>query len=221
MALKRFAVIGLGRFGTTLARELSRLGAEVLAMDEDPAAVAGVAGQVALAVCADATNEKDLRDNGLAAVDVAVVSMGESFEATQLCTVLLKKMGVKRVLTKSSAAVRKKILSRIGADEVFSPEKESAERLAQKLLSPNLVEYLVLIGGRALVQIKAPASMVGKSIGELDVRRRYNVNIVAVRRGVDTEHETINDLPRPADVIEADDVLVVIGSDEEIQRLAE
>ncbi|MCP3860940.1 MAG: TrkA family potassium uptake protein, partial [Phycisphaeraceae bacterium] len=207
--VRRFAVIGLGRFGTTLARELSRLGAEVLAVDRTPEHVAGVADDVALALVGDATQEKFLRECGVGSVDVAIVSMGKSFEATQLATVLLKRLGVPRVLTKSSVPVRIKILTRIGADEVVSPEKEGAERLAQKLLSPNLVEYLDLAGDRALVQVIAPAAMVGKTIGEIDVRRRYNVNIVAIRKRVGAEGETLNDLPRPDDVIEDGDVLVV------------
>jgi len=219
--VRRFAVIGLGRFGTTLARELSRLGADVLAVDLLPENVARVADDVALAMVGDATQEKFLRECGVGSVDVAIVSMGESFEATQLATVLLKRLGVPRVLTKSSVPVRIKILTRIGADEVVSPEKEGAERLAQKLLSPSLVEYLDLAGDRALVQVVAPPAMVGKTIGELDVRRRYNVNIVAIRKRVGADDETMNDLPRPEDVIEADDILVVIGGDEEIQRLTE
>lgn len=219
--MRRFAVIGLGRFGTTLARELSRLGADVLAVDLLPENVARVADDVALAMVGDATQEKFLRECGVGSVDVAIVSMGESFEATQLATVLLKRLGVPRVLTKSSVPVRIKILTRIGADEVVSPEKEGAERLAQKLLSPSLVEYLDLAGDRALVQVVAPPAMVGKTIGELDVRRRYNVNIVAIRKRVGADDETMNDLPRPEDVIEADDILVVIGGDEEIQRLTE
>jgi trk system potassium uptake protein TrkA len=147
--------------------------------------------------------------------------MGESFEATQLCTVLLKRLGVPRVLAKSSLPVRIKILTRIGADEVVSPESEGAERLAQKLLSPNLVDYLDLVGGRALVQVRAPASWVGKSIGDLNVRRKYDVNVVAIRRGIGTAEESINDLPRPDDVIESEDVLVLIGGDADIQRLTE
>jgi trk/ktr system potassium uptake protein len=205
----------------TLARELSRLGAEVLALDRDPDQVAAVVDALAMAVCADATDEKALRDNGLGTVDVAIVSMGESFEAAQLCTVLLKKLGVPRVLTKSSVPVRIKILERIGADEIVSPEMEGAERLAQKLLAPNVVDYLDLVGGHALVQVRAPSKMIGRTIGELDIRRRFNVNIVAIRRGVGSEDETINDLPRPEDVIEEGDVIVIIGGDEEVHRFAE
>ena len=217
---RRFAVIGLGRFGSALACELSRAGAEVLALDIDPDLVAAVADRVALAVRADATDERALRDHGLDTVETAVVSMGESFEATQLATVLLKRIGVPRVLAKSSVPVRIDILERIGADEVISPEREGAERLAQKLLAPAVVECLSLIGGRSLVQVKAPRKWIGRSIGDLAVRRRFRVNIVAIRRS-DGDEERIIDLPDAEDVIEETDQIVVIGGEEEIQRLAE
>jgi trk system potassium uptake protein TrkA len=218
--VRRFAVIGLGRFGSTLACELASMGVEVLALDRKPELVAAVADRVALAVCADATDERALRDNGLDAVETAIVSMGESFESTQLAVVLLKRLGVGRVLAKSSVPVRIDILKRIGADEVISPEREGAERLAQKLLAPGVVEFLSRVGGRSLVQVRAPAKWVGRTIGDLDVRRRYRVNIVAIRRAAGSDAEVVHDLPVPTDVIEVDDVLVLIGGEEEVQKLA-
>jgi trk system potassium uptake protein TrkA len=188
-------------------------------MDLDPEPVGAVADEVSLAVVGDATSERVLRDHGIDAVDVAVISMGECFEATQLCAVLLKKLGVRRVIVKSSVPVRIRILERIGADEIVSPEMDSASRLALKLRAPNLLDYLDLIGGRSLVQLRAPAAMAGKSIGELDIRRRFGVNVIAIRSG-EGEEERVNDLPRPEDVIGKDDVLVVIGGEEEILKLA-
>jgi trk system potassium uptake protein TrkA len=224
----RYAVIGLGRFGGTLARELSRQGAEVIAIDRDEDAVKKVRDSVSVALRMDATDEKALRAQGLESVDVAVVGMAHSFEATQLVTVMLRHLGVRKVVVKAASPLQEAILRRLGADEVISPEKESAVRLAQKLISPRLLDYIELAEGHSLVQIAAPKKFHGKTIQELDVRRVFGVNIVAVKKRVEVAQEEgepvleerLVDIPLPTDVIEAGDVLVVVGRDEDIGRLA-
>lgn len=132
----KYAVIGLGRFGGTLARELSGQGAEVIAIDTDEEALVKVRDHVSVALRMDGTDERALREQGVDGVDIAVVGMAQRFEATQLATVVLRRMGVRRVIVKSATPLQDKILRRLGADEVISPEKESAVRLAQKLISP-------------------------------------------------------------------------------------
>jgi len=227
--LLRYAVIGLGRFGTTLARHLGDLGAEVIAIDHREDRVAEVRDHVSVAIRLDATTERNLREHGLEGVDVAVVGMGENFEATQLVTVILKRLGVGQVVVKAPTPLQYEILKRIGADEVVSPEKESAIRLAQRLLSPRILDYIELAEGYSLVQLKAPAAFVGKSLRELDVRRVFGVNVVAIKRSVETGRDA-DDRPvieerfvgttDPTDVIEDGDVLVVIGADADLDRLA-
>jgi trk system potassium uptake protein TrkA len=183
--MHRAAVIGLGRFGMTLARELARYGAEVIAIDNDEAHVEEIRDLVTVAVVADGSQEKVLRDLGIEGVDVAVVSMGDNFEGLQLTVVLLKrKLGVKRVVAKATSPLRERILRSIGCDEVISPERETALRLAHHLVLPRVLEHVALGPGKALVQVITPPSMVGKSIKDTGVRNRFGVNIVAVKRRV-------------------------------------
>jgi trk system potassium uptake protein TrkA len=225
----RYAVIGLGRFGSTLARHLGDLGAEVIAIDHREDRVAEVRDHVSVAIRLDATTERNLRDQGLEGIDVAVVGMGEKFEAAQLVTVILKRLGVKHVVVKAPTPLQHEILTRIGADEVVSPEKESAIRLAQRLLSPRILDYIELAEGFSLVQIVAPAKFTGKSLRELDVRNVFGVNVVAIKRTVETGRdeageaiceERIMGVTDPTDVIVSGDVLFVIGADADLDRLA-
>ena len=177
----------------------------------------------------DGTDEKALREQGLDKVDVAVVGMAQSFEATQLATVLLRKLGVARVVVKSATPLQDAILRRIGVNELVSPEKESALRLANRLLSPRIIDFIELSEGHSLVQVEAPPKFHGKSIRELDVRNKYAVNIVAIKKRKEVGRddadqpvyeEKLVDIPRPTDVIDPLDVLVAIGADEDLSRLA-
>jgi trk system potassium uptake protein TrkA len=183
--MHRAAVIGLGRFGTTLAREMARYGTEVIAIDTDVDHVDEVRDVVTMAVVADGSDEKTLRDLGVAGVDVAVVSMGDNFEGMQLAVLLLKRrLGVPRVVAKATSPLREHILQRIGCDEVVSPERESAIRLAHHLVLPRILEQVALGPNHCLVQLVAPPSMVGKELREIDTRNRFGVNIVAIKRRV-------------------------------------
>jgi len=221
----RYAVIGLGRFGSTLARHLGDLGAEVIAIDHREERVAEVRDHVSVAIRLDATTERNLRDQGLEGIDVAVIGMGENFEAAQLVTVILKRLRVKHVVVKAPTPLQHEILTRIGADEVVSPEKESAIRLAQRLLSPRILDYIELAEGFSLVQIVAPGKFTGKSLRELDVRNVFGVNVVAIKRTVETGRdeagepvceERIMGVTDPTDVIVDGDVLFVIGADADL-----
>jgi trk system potassium uptake protein TrkA len=226
--MHRAAVIGLGRFGMTLARELSSYGAEVIAIDTDEAHVAEIRDVVSVAVVADGADEKTLADLGLASVDVAVVSMGDNFEGMQLAIVTLKrKLGVRRVVGKATSPLREEILRRIGCDEVVSPEREAAVRLAHHLVLPRILEEVALAPGTALVHAVAPPSMHGKEIRDVDARSRFGVSIVAIkRRGAPCKAspagaEEVKVSPQPTDRILEGDVLIVIGDEEGINRMAE
>lgn len=227
--MPQFAVIGLGRFGSTLARELTAAGGEVIAIDSDRHLVEDIRDEVALAVRLDSTDEEALRTQGIDKVDVAIVGIGEHFEAAALTTAILKSMGVPRVISRAVSAIRGEILSRIGADAVIYPERETAVRWAQRLMMPELRDYIELGEGHALIQIAAPPSFHHKTPEQLKLRQRHNLLLVAVRRNVDVgagptaagAQTPVVIIPRPDTVILPGDVLVVVGSNEALAELAE
>ncbi len=229
--MERFAIIGLGRFGSRLAINLSQAGAEVIAIDTRREKVDALRDRVALALVLDATDAQALRAQGIDRVEAAVVGIGHNFEINSLATVLLKTMGVKKVISRAANAMQAEILKRIGADAVANPEDESADRWMHLLLSPFIVEHRELSPGFGLVQMPTPRSWAGKKLRELDVRRDHRVNIVAIKRVAtkitaeeagEAEAKTIErqvEFPMPEMELLADDVLILAGSDEALQRL--
>lgn len=225
--MPRFAVIGLGRFGLTLARTLAKNGAEVVAIDISREIVDEARESVSLALRLDATDEKALEAQEIDKMDAVIVGIGQGFEAKAVAVATLKKMGVKRIICRAESDLRAKILSAIGVDEVVYPEEESALRLAQRLVAPNIVDYVELAEGHSLVQFEAPRAFVGKQIVQLDLRRKYEVNLVAIKRrtpvkgpdGKVVYEEKIHDVPKPTDTVEANDILVIVGADENILKL--
>ncbi|MFG0330016.1 MAG: NAD-binding protein [Phycisphaerales bacterium] len=223
----RFAVIGLGRYGTRFAVNLSRSGAEVIAIDRDRRIVEELRDRVTLAVALDATDEQALRLQGVDKVDIGIVAIGHDFEANALATVTLKQLGVKQVISRAANRVQARILARIGADAVVNPEDETADRWAHKLMAPFLLDHIELAQGYGLVQLATPRSWVNKTLAELDVRRTYNVNIVAIKRrvpsasetGEETYEEIVVDLPLPTSRLTSEDVLVIAGHDEDLEDL--
>jgi len=225
--MSRFAVIGLGRYGARLARELAAGGSEVIAIDSKRELVEDVQGDVDLAIRMDAREERALLANGVDKVDAAVVAIGDSFESSILATAALKKIGVKHIIARASTDEQERILRLIQADEVVRPVDENARRLARQLVSPSIIDYIELADGHSVIQLAAPKKFLNHQIGELDIRQKYDVNIVAIKKQV-TEIDAdgnervtarINDIPKPTDVIEAGDVLFVTGSDENLARL--
>jgi trk system potassium uptake protein TrkA len=222
--MDRYAIIGLGRFGYRLACMLTQAGAEVIAVDRHRTIVEDIRDSVTLAVCMDCTDEKALLAQGVDKVDVAVVGIGGEFEASVLTTVILKQLGVPRVVSRATSPTRGEILRRVGADAIVNPEDESAYRWSHRLLGPNVMEQIPLAEGHSLVQIPTPAEWRGKSLAELDVRRNCNVNVVAIRReSVDTDLDqpprpTI-EVPMPHRKLDVGDILVLIGADEAISAL--
>ncbi len=225
--MDRFAVIGLGRFGMGLAATLSQKGAEVIAIDLDRDLVEQVRDQVTLAVCLDATDAEALRTQGIDKVDVAVVGIGQDFEANALATATLKGIGVPKVYSRAGSSIQGRILSRIGADEFIFPEAESAESWAQRLTLPYMMHKIDLGQGHSLVEIKAPGSFARKSLVQINLRKKYHVNLVAIKRQVTLSSESagpqttqqIIDVPMPESLIQPDDILILVGSYEDIARL--
>jgi trk system potassium uptake protein TrkA len=205
-----------------LATLLAEAGAEVIAVDCNRELVEDVRDRVSLAVCLDSTEEHALRAQGIDRVDVAVVGVGGDFENAALTTAILKQMGVRRVISRAASEIRAQILTRIGADDIVNPEKESAERWCGRLLAPEIMARIELAEGYSLVQVAAPESFLHRTLEDLAVRKKYRVNIVAIRRTLAQEgspavrHQVIC-VPMADTIVMPGDVLVLIGADEAIE----
>jgi trk system potassium uptake protein TrkA len=227
--MKRFAVIGLGRFGQMLALSLARSGAEVIAIDRDRDVIEVIRDEVSHAVRLDSTDEEALRAQGVNEVDVAIVGIGQGrggqgFESAILTVVNLRQMGVKTIYARAEDRIAGEVFSKVGATEVIYPEVESAQRWAYKLIAPQVGEKIDFAPGYSLARIKAPASFNGKTVSELQLRQEYNVNIVAIKRAesakfISGQTDEIINVPRAETVIYAGDILMVVGSDADIAKL--
>lgn len=226
--MKLFCVIGLGQFGRQVAVTLSEMGGDVLVLDTDERRLEDVKDLVSRAVRVDATDREALRAVGVEDVDTAVVAVGENFEAGVLVTAHLKHFGVGWIVARASNTVQGEILSLVGADRVIYPEIQMGEQIARGLLSHNILEHLKISEDLNVVEMRAPTQFVGKGLKDLHLRNRFGVNVVSIRRlrpYVDeqgqTQHRVVNEMISPTDPIQRDDVLVVVGSDEGVARLAE
>ena len=223
--MRRFAVIGLGRFGQKLAVALAMSGAEVIAMDKNRDQVDLIRDQVSHAVRLDSTDEEALKAQGVDKVDVAMVSIGQGtgqgFEAAVLTVVNLRQMGVRHIYARAESLTAGEVFSKIGATEVIYPEIESAQRLADKLIAPQIWEKIDFAPGYSLARIKAPASFDGMTVKEMRLREKYNLNLVLIKRagqGEKKEEEIIN-VPMPDTIIYQGDILMVAGADKDLANL--
>lgn len=180
---KSYAVFGLGRYGRSVALELVAGGAEVLAVDRDETTVNSLAGEIPLCKCADVTDPDVLRQMDIGSFDTVIIAMADSLEASVMATMLCKEMGVGTVITKCGNDMHRRILTRVGADQVVFPESESGVRLAKNLLSAGFVDLLELARDVSMVEISMRPEWVGKTLMELNLRRKYGINVVAIRRG--------------------------------------
>ncbi len=212
--MSRFAVIGLGRFGATLARRLYQAGHEVLGIDLDPERVQGMRDDVSQAVVVDVRDKARLRALGLKDVDVAVVSVGEQIEVSTLASFYLKEMGVK-VVARAVSVDHGRILEAIGVDDVIYPERDMALRLAERLVHPNLLDYVALGPEYSVMEVAVPASFIGKTLMDLKVRNRYRVQVVAIR---DALTDSLDLLPDAQQVLKDSDVLVVLGAHDDLEK---
>jgi trk system potassium uptake protein TrkA len=214
MAGEQVMVIGLGRFGAALARELERLGHEVLALDRDEATVNDVAPYVTHALQLDASDEDALRAAGAAEFVNAIVAISTQTEASIFATMALKRLGVRHVIAKAGSQLHGEILSRIGADRVVFPERETGERLAHTFSVPNVIDYLDIGPHFGIEKIRPPKSFIGQTLGQLDLKTRLGLTPIALRRGGSV---FIN--PARDERIEEGDELILIGKDEGLERL--
>ncbi|MCD7859319.1 MAG: TrkA family potassium uptake protein [Firmicutes bacterium] len=215
--MQSYLVIGLGRFGTQIALELSRLGMEVLAIDTNAELVQRVADEVTQAVVADGQDIGVLRALGAKNTDCGIVAIGDDLSASVLVTMNLKELGVPTVVCKARDETHRRVLEKLGADKVVIPEKEYAARLARSLASYNVLDYFQLGEGVGILELPVPGVWQGKTLKQVDVRAKYHVNIIAIRAG-----GKLNTFPSPDYPFEKSDVLVMIGDSDAfaaVQRL--
>jgi len=181
--MKQFVVIGLGRFGASVAETLADNGYDVLAIDKDADRVQSIADIVTHAVEADATDEEALKTLGVRNFDVAVVSIGDNVSANILCTLILKELNVPYVIVKAPDSLHGKVLTKVGADRVVYPERDMGARIANNLISSNVLDYIEFAPEYGVVEILASEKMIGRTLGELALRSKFNVNVMAIKRG--------------------------------------
>lgn len=227
MVKKQFGVIGLGTFGSNVAKELAIKGFPVLAIDDKETVVNRISSFVTQAIVADATDDIALKNAGIADCDTVIISMGEDIETSILATLIAKDLGVKNVIVKCVSPWHSKIAVKIGADKVVYPELEMAKKLAQSMASPNILEQIEFSKDYNLVEIITPEILWGKTIKDSGIRNKYGINVIAIKRqtpivnddGQTDIREETNVTPGPDDEILENDILVVVGRQEQIDKL--
>ncbi len=211
--MKSFLLIGLGRFGRHMAQVFNDLGQEVMAVDKDEQRIDEALPLVTDARIGDSTNEKFLSTLGVADYDACIVAIGDDFQSSLETTTLIKDMGAKKVIARASRDVHEKLLLQNGADEVIYPEKQLAKWAAVRYSSNNLLEYIELDASHAVFEVTVPPEWVGRSIENIDIRKRYGINVMAVRDGSDMDV-----VIKPDTVLMAGQSLLVLGDDRSVQR---
>lgn len=211
---KQFAVIGIGRFGTSVAIALDEMGFEVMAIDSNQDRIQHIAQRITHAVVADSTDENALKALGIRNFDVIVVAIGQDIQASILTTLILKELGVPVLIVKAQTDHHGKVLKKIGADQVIFPERDMGLRVAHHLISPNILDYIELSDDYSIVEIIATPQVVGKNLRQLDIRARYGCNVM----GIKTD-DKMNIAPHAEDLIQEGDLLIVVGENEKLHKL--
>ncbi len=238
----RIAVIGMGTFGTETARSLMQSGIPVCAIDSNAEIVENLKDQVTVALCLDSTDENALREADIGSFDVAVVAIGAGgVENSIMTTALLKQFGVKRIIARAVSSLHERILRQVGAQMVVDPEREMGARVAKFLARPTLFEVLSLPGNTLIAKIPVPESFIGKTLVELDVRRKHGVNVLGIERADhpeaiseesivdhlgwggtdDSGYRLLMNLDPAHDILKAGDYMLIMGREENVTRLAE
>ena len=210
---KQFLVAGLGLFGTSVALTLQQMGYEVYALDSEEGLVQDLSTQLNYVVCGDASDRKTLQSLPLEDIDVAVVAIG-NVERNMMCTMLLKELGVKQVVAKAINNLHGAMQNKIGADKVVDAERDMGERVAHNLISSGVMDYIELSGEISVMSLSIPTEFVGKNLIESDLRRRYDVNVVAIKRDGRT---MVN--PKAQEVFQPGDEIIVLGTHEGVTRM--
>ncbi len=211
---KQFVVIGLGRFGVSVATTLSQAGYEVMVVDRNKEIVQEISSVVTHAVQAEVTDADTLKSLGIRNFDIAVVAIGRDIQSSIMVTLLLKELGIKYVVAKASSDLHEKVLQKLGADRIVSPEQDMGIRIAHSLMSGSIVEHIQLSPQYSIVEIVSLPGWKGKTIRELNMRARYGINTIAIER-----NKKIIITPEPDFLLQEQDILVVVGANEKIQEL--
>ena len=225
--MKQFAVIGLGVFGTSIAQNLMKEGMEVIAIDTAEKNIEAIKNNVTQAAILDSTKEEALQAIDVGKIDCAIIAIGEDMESSVMTALLLKKFEVPRIIARANSEAHRQILTLIGVDEIVSPEEDMGIRLARRLSSTHILHHLDISEEHTIAEIIVGESFVGKTIRDLNLRSRFGVNIVGIKKkishvtdmGENVFVEKYVDFPSPDDVIEEDDVLVMVGSERAISEL--
>ncbi len=212
MAKKTFAVIGLGRFGLSVVEELIKSGHEVLVIDNNQDRIAKMAKVATHAVVLDTSDESALREVGIQSIDHVIVAIGKDIKNSILTTLILKEIGVKKVTVKVQNAYHEKVVLKLGADETIQPERITGRRLAHQVISDNILEYYDLSENHSFVVVKATPKLVDTTVANLDLRDRFHLNLVAIKRNGDIL------ISKPDDVFREDDQLLLVGANSDLQK---
>jgi trk system potassium uptake protein TrkA len=214
--MRRVVVIGLGIFGFNITKDLYENGIEVIAIDKNKDVIQKIKDFSTKAILADGTEKEVMESIGIDPDDVVIISFGENLAASTLTTLHLKEMKVKHIIVKAPNEDHKHVLEKVGATEVIIPEKEMADKVAKSLISPNVLDYLPLSEDYAVSEIAPPSSFTGKTIGELHLRSKYHIEVIAIREILPDRFTMV---PRADFVIKDSDILVVIGKEQDIQKI--
>ncbi|MEA1939765.1 MAG: TrkA family potassium uptake protein [Candidatus Caldatribacteriota bacterium] len=212
--MEQFIVLGLGRFGSAVATTLVELGHEVLGVDNNKERVDALKDKITQTVQANITEEKVLKELGVKNFDAAIVSIATDLEASILVTIMLKEMGLKHIIAKAQSALHGKVLEKIGVDKIVFPERDMGRRIARSLIIPNIKDYIELEPDYSLIEIEALPKFVDKTLSELDLRNKYGINVLGIKR----DHN-FNISPQAKEVIKKGDFLIVIGETKKITEL--
>lgn len=213
MAKKQFAVIGMGRFGTSVALTLAQSGQEVLVVDSDEERIQKVADCFTHSVVLDTMDEASLNALGIRNFDMVIVAIGHDVQASVMTTLLLKEMGVRHIVAKAASALHGKMLSKVGADQVVFPERDMGQRIAHNLMSTNVIDYFELAPDLGIVEVDVRGNLTGKSLAETRLREKYGITVIAIRR-----NNKISLSPSPTEKFLESDRLILVGDTMGIQR---
>lgn len=212
--MKSYIVVGMGRFGSEVARQLHQMRCEVIAMDISDDLIQQISPYVTHAVVADAQDKEVLRALGVKDMDCAIIAIGDDLAASVLVTMNMKELGVPHVICKAHDATYRKVLEKLGADRVIIPEQEQAQRLAKSLATPNVLDYIELSDEYGIIEMPVPESWLGKDLRQLNVRAKLGVSILAIRRG-----GKMHVSPAPDTAFIKEDILVVLGGSQALRKV--
>jgi trk system potassium uptake protein TrkA len=213
----KFAVIGLGQFGSAIAKKLAEKGAEILAIDSDPDKVESIRDYVTYGVTLDATSRPALESQNIADMDAVVVSIGQNFECTMLTVVQLQSLGVKRLMARAQGETQRRILTKLGVEEILSPEEEVGKNVADRLITPGMLMAVQLPDNYEIVEVEAPKSTVGRSLEDIGLAKKYKLSLVTLLRKTNGDHHIMG-VPDQDTVVEPNDLMVVFGTTKDVER---